>query len=715
MDDTGPGPALPGETREHEVPRRPFALKDGDVFLVADDHGDIQGDAQGLYREDTRVLSRWRLLLDGGPPLLLNAAAAKDNVVFTANGANRSLASPAAPALESVVHVERERFLWQGRLFERVRCTNYGRTEVTAQISLEYAADFEDIFVTRGFPSLRRGQALAPEIGPRSAGFRYQGLDGVLRASVVAFSAPPDQIGADRASFALRLAAGGSAELYVEVGPDAGPAPGLERFRAAEARARLDMRSKSRRGARLRCSERRLDDWIRTSRADLALLTTDLETGPYPYAGVPWFSTTFGRDGLITAWQMLWIDPSLARGVLAFLAASQAQETSVLRDCQPGKILHEARKGELTAIGDLPFGRYYGSVDSTPLFAALAGAYADRTGDLDFIDRLWPALLAAVDWIDRYGDCNGDGLVDYRPGEGLGLANQGWKDSSDSVFHADGVIPSGPIALVEVQGYAFAAFRAMAGLAERRGDGESAKRWRARAERLRQAVEERFWMEDLGTYGLAIDGEGRLCRVRASNAGHLLFCGLPSPERARRVTQELLSARFCSGWGMRTLAVGEARYNPMSYHNGSVWPHDAALCAAGMARYGEREGVLSVLAEIFEAASSFDMRLPELFCGFERTVGEPPTPYPVACLPQAWSAGSVFMLLQACLGLDIDGWRKQIVVDHPCLPIGVDRLRVEGLAVGPAMADLVLERAGEEAVAATAESADPAVTVITRG
>ncbi len=376
--------------------------------------------------------------------------------------------------------------------------------------------------------------------------------------------------------------------------------------------------------------------------------------------------------------------------------------------------MHETRKGEMTSLGELPFGQYYGGVDTTPLFVALAGAYAERTGDLEFIDTLWPALEAAVAWMDNFGDSTGDGLIDYQRGADTGLTNQGWKDSADSVFHADGRFPDGPIALVEVQGYAFDAYRKMADLAERRSDPVSARRWRNRSEQIREAVEERFWMEDIGSYGIAIDGRGELCRVRTSNPGHLLFCGLPTPERAHRVTRQLLSAPFESGWGVRTLAVGEARYNPMSYHNGSVWPHDTALCVAGMARYGERDGVVRILSEIFETAVHFEMRLPELFCGFPRFPGEPPVAYPVACLPQAWAAGAIFMLLQSVLGLKLDGWRKEISIEDPHLPIGIDSLRLDSLRLGDGFADLLFQHAGDRVIAVPGRRSDRSISVVTR-
>jgi glycogen debranching enzyme len=428
------------------------------------------------------------------------------------------------------------------------------------------------------------------------------------------------------------------------------------------------------------------------SRADLALLTTDLPTGPYPYAGIPWFSTTFGRDAILTAWQVLWLDPSLAKGVLSFLALRQADEISTFRDSAPGKIMHEARRGEMAGLGEVPFACSYGGVDTTPLFVALAGAYAERTGDDAFIDSIWPQLEAAVRWIEIYGDTDGDGLIDYARGQKSGLANQGWKDSQDSVFHADGRFATGPIALVEVQGYAFAAFRAMAMLADRRGEAETATAWRERAEAIRETVEQRFWMEELGFYAIAQDGGGELCRVLASNPGHLLFTRLAAPQRARKVAKRLLARDFAPGWGVRTLAFGEARFNPMSYHNGSVWPHDTAICAMGLSHYGERDGVVALTAALFETAANFEMRLPELYCGFSRKPGEPPVAYPVACLPQAWAAGSVFMMLQACLGLTVDTLKGVVTVVDPRLPIGIDRLWIDELPLGEEMIDLAFER-----------------------
>ncbi|MBN6149962.1 amylo-alpha-1,6-glucosidase [Xanthomonas sp. AmX2] len=683
------------------------ALKDGDTFLVCDARGDIvDSHGDGLYRDGTRVLSRLRLRLGDTEPSLLSAGVGGDNVLLTVHLTNRPLPplGDTAPA-EGVIHVERTRFLWDARMYERITCRNYGEAPLRFAIGLEFGADFHDMFEVRGARRNGRGQQLPPALSAQAANLSYVGLDGQMRQLCLSFSQPPQVLIADRADFQLELPPGGSHTLYLEAGAD--PAqPDRARFRRAAAAALHAMRRRRRTGAQPRSSNRLFNAWLQRSRADIALLTSDLPTGPYPYAGIPWFSTPFGRDAVITALQTLWLDPSLARGVLAYLAQHQARETSAFRDSTPGKIMHESRKGEMVALQELPFGLYYGGVDTTPLFLMLAGAYAERSGDQAFVDQLWPSLTAAAGWIERSCDADRDGLLAYHRGEPGGLLNQGWKDSGDSVFHEDGTIPPGPIALVEVQGYACAGLEALAALADARGAHADAARWNARAQALREKIETLFWDPALNFYAIARDGEGRRCRVRASNAGHLLFAGATSAEHARAVAAQLGSPAFDGGWGVRTLASGQARYNPMSYHDGSVWPHDVALCAAGIARYGERLDAARLLTELFEAAAHFGMRLPELFCGFPRSPGQAPIAYPVACLPQAWAAGSVFMLLQACLGVRIDAARGEVHVDRPCLPDGVNRLQLQRLRVGERQVDLSFERVGERIVVARGAGSD---------
>ncbi len=674
-------------------------LKDADTFLVADAWGDVRSGADGLFHKDTRVLSRLTMTVGGVRPSRLSSGVTESNVFFTCHSTNRPLppmGGRSAPA--GVLHLERRRFLWESRLFERVRIVNHGMEDILLPLTYEYAADFADIFEVRGTPRAHRGQYLPPRMDGRRVTFGYMGLDGIQRTSCLAFSEPPARLNANRAEFMFSLPRGTSLNLYVECGAGTCDCPDAERWRANSVAALLGMRRRLRRGARVRSARNpRINDWLRQSRTDVALLTTDLPTGPYPYAGVPWFSTPFGRDGIITAWQMLWIDPSLASGVLRYLAGRQSTETNAFRDSAPGKIMHETRGGEMSALGEVPFENYYGGVDTTCLFIALAGAYVRRTGDLEMIRELWPNLMAAADWMLKHGDSNNDGLIVYARAADTGLSNQGWKDSEDSIFDSQGVFPAGPVALLEVQGYAFAAWQALGYLGSLLGD-ERANQWHDRAEQVRNLVEERFWMEDRGFYAIALDGHGDQMRAIGSNAGHLLFSGLPSPRRAHLVTQKMLTPDFRSGWGLRTLAKGQPRYNPMSYHNGSVWPHDTALAAAGMAHYGERATVAELLGEVFGAATHFQLRLPELFCGFEREPGEPPIAYPVACLPQAWAASSVFLMLQASLGISIDALTGRIEINRPELPVGLDQLSVTRLKIGEGTIDLHFHRLNGQVV-----------------
>jgi glycogen debranching enzyme len=542
----------------------------------------------------------------------------------------------------------------------------------------------------------------------------YRGLDGVGRHARLRLDPAPARLTGSEARFDLWLQpqAAQTLSLVVGCGQDDAPASAAAHDEALEA-AETGRRNAHQARARVVTSNEAFNEWIDRSLADLHMMVTRTRYGPYPYAGVPWFSTPFGRDGIITALEMLWIEPSVARGVLAFLAAHQATESRADQDAEPGKILHEARDGEMAALREVPFGLYYGSVDSTPLFVVLAAAHYTRTADRAFAQALWPHVERALSWIDRYGDLDGDGFVEYARRSADGLQNQGWKDSHDSIFHADGALATGPIALCEVQAYVYAARLGAAHLASVLGLPERAAKLLSRADDLRRAFEERFWAEDLGTYALALDGDKRPCRVRTSNAGHALFAGIAGRERAARTAGTLLADTSFSGWGVRTVDASERRYNPMSYHNGSIWPHDNALVAAGLARYGRKDGVLRILEGLFDAAGYLDLdRMPELFCGFKRRTDEGPTLYPVACSPQAWAAGAVLMVLQAALGLMIDAPGRQVVFQHPALPAFLKTVRIDGLRVGEATVDVVVERHAHD-VGVTVARRDGPVEIVT--
>jgi glycogen debranching enzyme len=447
----------------------------------------------------------------------------------------------------------------------------------------------------------------------------------------------------------------------------------------------------------IRTSNERVNMWIDRAISDVHLLTTELETGPYPYAGIPWFNTPFGRDGLITAIECAWARPQMARGVLSYLASTQARCTVPEEDAEPGRILHETRSGEMARTREMPFGRYYGSVDSTPLFVVLAGEYHRRTSDLDFVQRLWPGIEAGLEWMERYGDKDGDGFVEYERLTPNGLIHQGWKDSDDAIMHADGTPAEGPIALAEVQGYVFAAWRSGAALARALGRSDIAVDLDRRASRLFARFDEAFWCEDLGTYALALDGRKRPCRVRSSNAGQCLFSRIARPERARVLARTMLAPESFSGWGVRTLAANETGFNPMGYHTGTVWPHDNALIALGLARYGLEAEALEIISSLLDAALTFDLsRMPELFCGFERAPGEGPVRHPVSCAPQSWAAGSVLLLFQISLGLEIDAIGNRVVLTRPRLPARLKEIRIHNLEVVAGSLDFAVSRDGND-------------------
>jgi glycogen debranching enzyme len=680
---------------------RALVLKQDDTFGLFDHYGDIDArerGEEGIYHRGTRFLSCLKLELLESRALLLSSTVRRDNVLLAVDLTNPDIYSSGTLLLpRGTLHVDRSQFLWRNTFYMCLRIRNFALAAVEISFTIEFGADYVDIFEVRGQNRERRGVLREPRLRNRSRELvlEYEGLDGVIRRTVLRSTPVAEVILPSSLHFSMHLPPQEERTLEFSFAfelDDRTVTP--SNFVHSLASASEEQPEKV--PDSISSSNEQFDKWIERSRADVNMMLTATPCGVYPYAGVPWFSTPFGRDGIITALESLWIAPSVARGVLSYLAATQAKQTSPERNAEPGKILHEAREGELAATGEVPFGRYYGSVDTTPLFLILAGAYYRRTADLAYIESLWPGIELACHWMDRFGDSDGDGFIE-------GSAHHGWKDSEHSIFHADGRIAEGSIALAEVQGYAYRAKLCVAEIADALGRHETAKRKRAEALKLKENFERAFWCESIGSYVLALDGEKRQCAVRSSNAGHCLFSGIARQEHAGAVAEQLDSERFFTGWGIRTIAATEARYNPLSYHNGSVWPHDNALIAAGFARYRLTHLAAKILGGFFEASAMLDLnRLPELFCGFPRDIGKGPTLYPAACSPHASSAGAAFLLLQSSIGLTIDASRNRIVLTRPVLPDYLEQVGVRNIHVRDASVDLMLHRTGDT-VAVTVE------------
>ena len=671
-------------------------LKYGKLFAVFNRFGDIDSSGlgeQGLFFDGTRFLSQFQLYLGGSPPLYLSSAVKASNSEFTADLSNVDLFHDGEAAVRrGTLHVVRTQFLCENACYHKIELCNYGSDPVDVPIKLVFAADFADIFEVRGMRRKKRGRHIAPVVNADTVLLQYEGLDGKIRKTCVKASPAPSRVSGLSLYFNGRIEPKAEQHLTLVIACQAGPADSEHAPTTFE-----DAWNKTEAAfgqeCRITSSNQKFTEWARRSQSDVHMMVLGNPERDYPYAGVPWFSTVFGRDGIITALQYLWLDPRMARGVLEYLASTQASEVCPVTDAEPGKILHEMRYGEMAAVKEIPFGRYYGSVDATPLFVMLAEAYYARTGDHQFIGGIWPNILRALQWIEQYGDPDGDGFVEYSRRSDQGLVHQGWKDSNDAIFHSDGSAAPPPIALCEVQGYVYAAKRGAARLAGLRGDSALAQKLESEATVLRSRFHEAFWCEELSTYALALDGKKRPCRVRASNAGHCLFTGIAHPDAAHAMSSSLFQHDMFSGWGVRTVGCNEANYNPLSYHNGSIWPHDNGIIAAGLARYGFKNRTGEILAAMLDASGFMDLhRLPELFCGLKRRADQGPTLYPVACSPQAWAAGAMFMLLEACLGLSFAPQKKQIRFDGACLPEAVPRLWIKDLRLNDAGVDLYLER-----------------------
>ncbi len=679
-------------------------VKHANTFAVFDQNGEIRvpaaGGDQGLYHHGTRFLSGYEFFIERSKPLLLSSDITRDNHLVTVDMTNPDVMSGGSIKIQrGQIHVFRSKFLWQARCYEKYRIKNYARAPLDFRGTITFGADFADIFEVRGMCRERKGKFKPVVRGAQWVEIGYEGLDGIDRLTRLDFSISPESLSERQATFAFKLDVDEEINFEVVVsclmGDNKQSSP--ETYPIAYRESSRPLKTSLGGECEILTSNAHINTLLTRATSDLRMLLTEENGSLYPYAGIPWFCTPFGRDGLITALETIWFNADISRGVLEYLAVHQAQQVDAGQDAEPGKILHEIRMGEMTNTGELPFSKYYGSADATPLFIMLCGTYLRRSGDIAFARRMWPHIDRALRWINEYGDQDGDGFVEYARKTDHGIENQAWKDSFDSVFHQDGILAQAPIAICEVQAYVFAAKRQAAFIAEQLGFHDDARDLKRQACTLQRQFEHEFWDPALPGFVLALDHNKKPCRVRASNMGHCLFTGIASPRHARLVADLLMEERFFSGWGIRTLAQGEPRYNPMSYHNGSIWPHDNALIAAGLARYGFKRESARVLKAMSDMGRFTELnRFPELFCGFRKRPNQGPTLYPVACSPQAWAAAAIFSMIGSCLGLSIDAPARQVRFFRPYLPVNLPRITIRNLTVGDAILDCTVIRQDED-------------------
>jgi glycogen debranching enzyme len=675
--------------------REDQVIKDDRTFLVTDRFGNVpEGNtaALGLYHRDTRFLSGLDLVVDGLEPILLHSSTERNySQIVEVTYPFEAIDTEGVHRKENV-SIQRFRVLSDGSLHERIRVRNFGTKPRRITMTVDFDADFRDLFEIRGLVRDRRGQQQAPRVDRSTVVLSYRGLDGEVRTTTIRFSPAPERLDESRAEFVVACRPGEDQEMVVEIVPEVGgAAPPRATVQQAEDRLAREYTRWRKHCTRFRTSNLPLSGFLDRAILDLRMLRSHDDDGAeYLDAGVPWYSTLFGRDSLIAAYEALGVNPDLAWEALRVLAAYQGKESDDWREEEPGRILHEFRSGELARAGEIPHTPYYGSVDATPLWlVVLEGAYR-WTGDLDAVRELWPNALAALTWIDEHGDLDGDGYVEYRRRSPRGLVNQGWKDSGDAIVHPDGAVAEAPIALVEVQGYVYRAKRAAARLATDLGERDLAAQLDREADDLRARFNRDFWIERLGMYALALDGDKRQVETIASNPGHCLWSGIVDEDKAARTVRRLLSPAMSSGWGIRTMATKQAPYDPIGYHTGTVWPHDNALIAHGMRRYGLDREARTVLDGLAAAGASFPYaRFPELFCGFSSEEVPVPVQYPVACRPQAWASGAPLLMVRTYCGLSADAPRGVLYIDRPRLPSWLNRIEILGMIVGETRLDLV--------------------------
>jgi glycogen debranching enzyme len=681
-----------------------LVVKNGEFFMCSGRDGDVTPDpttGEGLYAFDTRFLSELCLTIGGLRPIALSSSAHQGFEAFI-DATNANISADDGPNISQMeLNLRRSRLVWEG-VHERIEVTNFGPTPTTTELRVSMAADFADIFEVRGV--IKRspvGRNIAPTTGEEGVSFGHVGQDDVRRETSVTFDPLPARVDIEdqRAvavwPIALEPRRRATVDLQIACLLDDNRASGVP-FSVAVTRSETEAEEWIASSTSIETSNRMFNRLLGATMRDLYALQTPMNGGRITAAGIPWYVAPFGRDALLTSYECLLANPAIARDTLLLLAAHQAGEDDPQRDAEPGKILHELRKGELAGAGLVPHTPYFGTADATPLFLILAATYYRWTGDLETMVTLKPHLEAALTWIDEHGDADGDGFVEYARRSPDGLQNQGWKDSHDSIVHGDGTQARGPIALCEVQGYVYLGKLRIAEVFDQLDEHDRGSDLRKQADLMRESFNDAFWMEAEGTFALALDGEKELVDSVTSNAGHCLFTGIADDPKARKVADRLMAPDMFSGWGIRTLSSDSPVYNPMSYHNGSVWPHDNAIIAAGLKRYGRTEDVERIASALLDASMhSRESRLPELLCGFDRRPEVPFVDYPVACIPQAWSSAAPLMLLQAMLGVSANAQQGSLDAFRPSVPEWLGRVVISNLQVGDRLVSLAFERHAE--------------------
>lgn len=671
-------------------------LNYSNTFAVFDRSGNIHPKGkmiQGIYHQGTRFINRLLLKINGERPVILSGAIKEGNSTYCADLTNPFIEK--CNIEENSVHIQRHQFVREGAFYEEIKILQYEPEHCSFNLELSFNGDFKDIFEIRGIKRQVEINSVYPVDHDDFFEKTYLGIDGIQRSYKVHFHSDAEfSLQNDKAIFLINLIPNKPVILQYCINFIIGEGnKKVASYTEAEELTRIDLKKSRNLFSIVTTSNETYNHWLYRSEVDLISLLSQTSSGKYPYAGVPWYNTPFGRDGLITAMETLWLAPEISKDVLLFLAANQAVNLIPKQDAEPGKILHEARGGEMANTGEIPFKQYYGTIDATPLFIMLAGMYYERTADINLIKQIWPNIKAALQWIDLYGDLDGDGFVEYIHKAENGLTNQGWKDSFDSIMHENKQLADPPIALCEVQSYVYGAKVHAGKLAAQLGEPVLSASLQNEAAILKKNFNEKFWDEQLGCFVLALDGNKSPCRVITSNAGHCLFTKIADDDKAVILANTLLSNDMFSGYGIRTLASSSGRYNPMSYHNGSIWPHDNALIALGLSAYGLQDHVLKVMESLFRASLYIDLqRMPELYCGFDKRKNIGPTAYPVACSPQAWAVGAVFMLLQACLRIEINAPTKTITFEDITIPEYLDQIFLTNLKLGNEEASLIINR-----------------------